>query len=288
MNSSDSINEQGGGLIDVGAAVNTKAIMGVTGDGITAPGILGSHSFGEKAVLNNRINNTFKVPVTIRDVSGQGGTYSLSTVNNRLTDIAGVSTAVSQSSVNVPANGSATFNATISIDGDVIRSTDIKQFQWYVVAENGGKKLRAPMYLQATPSLPSDQIGSSVTNIYNGTVLASDGGAQRDNDIYLLEGATYVDVPFTLDASTLKLDASLTWDFIAASPERAREFPTSISFFMIRTEIRSEVPATAIRTNGFRQIRRFREPISTAFTVGQTVRRIFKLTASNFAADLPR
>ena len=222
---SDSINEQGGGLVDVGAAVNTKAIMGVVGDGIAAPGILGSHSFGEKAVLNNRINNTFTVPVTIRDVSGQGGTYSLSTVNNRLTDIAGVSTAVSQSSVNVPANGSATFNATISIDGDVIRSTDIKQFQWYVVAENGGKKLRAPMYLQATPSLPSDQIGSSVTNTYTGTVLASDGGAQRDNDLYLLEGATYVDVPFTLTASTLKLDASLTWDFIANSPDAGAGVP---------------------------------------------------------------
>ena len=223
--SSDSINEQGGGLIDVAAAVTTKALMGVEGDGITAPGILGSHSFGEKAVLNNRINNTYNVTLKIKDVSGQGGTFSLSTVNNRSTDINGVSTSVSQSSVSVPAGGSATFNATISIDGDVVRSTDIKQFQWYVVAENGGKKIRVPMYLQATPSLPSDVIGSSITNSYTGTVLAGDGGAQRDNDIYLLEDATYVDVRVPIDSSTLKLDASLTWDIVASSSDAGAGVP---------------------------------------------------------------
>lgn len=207
----DSVNEQGGGLIDVGAAVNTKALMGIEGDGISAPAILGSHSFGEKAILNNRIVNTFSVPVVIRDVSGQGGTYSLSTVNNRSTDINGVSTSVSQSSITVPANGSASFTATVSLNGDVVRSLDIKQLQWYVVATSGGKKLRMPMYLQATPSLPSDQISSSVTNTYEGTVLAGDGGVQRDNEVYVAENATYVDVPVNIEASTLKLDATLTW-----------------------------------------------------------------------------
>ncbi len=223
--SSDSINDQGGGLVDVGAAVNTRAIMGVAGDGINAPGILGSHSFGEKPVLNNRISNTYNVEVTIRDVSGQGGTYNLSTVNNRSTDIDGVSTSVSQSNITVPANGSATFNASITIDGNVVRSTDIKQFQWYVVAANNGKKLRVPMYLQATPSLPSDQTSSSVTNVYEGMVLASDGGAQRDNDLYLLEGATYVDVPFEVGASTMKLDASLTWDILVSSSDAGAGIP---------------------------------------------------------------
>jgi hypothetical protein len=208
----DSINDQGGGLIDVAAAVRTKAIMGIEGDGIINPGILASHSFGEKPILNNRINNTYNVTVTLRDVSGQGGTYNLSTVNNRSTNIDGVSTSVSQSSVSVPAGGSATFTASVSLDGNVVRSTDIKQLQWYVVAENGGKKLRMPLYLQATPSLPSDQIGSSETKTYTGTVLAGDAGAQRDNNVYVAENATYVDVPVNIDASTLKLDATLTWD----------------------------------------------------------------------------
>jgi subtilisin family serine protease len=213
----DSINEQGGGLIDVAAAINTKALMGVEGDGITAPGILGSHSFAEKPVLNNRINNSFEVPVTIRDVSGQGGTYNLSTANNRSTERPGISASVSQSSVTVPANGSATFSARVSIDGNVVRSTDILQLQWYVIAQNGSKTLRMPMYLQATPSLPSDQIGSSVTEMYSGTVLASDAGVQRDIKNYLLQDVTYVDIPFDVDASALKLEGKLTWDIAAAA-----------------------------------------------------------------------
>jgi subtilisin family serine protease len=208
----DAVNEQGGGLVSVISAINAKALMGVEGDGISVPGILGSHSFGEKAVLNNRINNTYDVTVTIRDVSGQGGTYNLSTANNRSTDKPGISTSVSQSSVTVPAGGSATFAAKISIDGNVVRSTDIQQFQWYVIAQNGGQKLRMPMYLQATPTLPSDQVGSTVTETYTGTVLAGDGGAQRDNDVYLLSDATYVDVPFEVDSSTIKFEGTLTWD----------------------------------------------------------------------------
>jgi hypothetical protein len=211
-NGADAINDQGAGLIDVGAAVNTKALMGVVGDGIAEPGILGSHSFGEKPILNNRINNTYDVTVTIRDVSGQGGTFNLSTVNNRSTELAGISTSLSQSSVSVPPNGSSSFTASVSLDGNAVRSTDIKQLQWYVVAENGGKKLRMPMYLQATPSLPSDQIASSTTDTYSGTVLAGDAGVQRDNGIYVLDNATFVDVPFTVDASTLKIDGTLNWN----------------------------------------------------------------------------
>jgi subtilisin family serine protease len=224
-NTADSINEQGGGLVDVAAAVNTKALMGVEGDGIAAPGILGSHSFGEKAVLNNRIVNTFDVTVTLRDVSGQAGSYTLSTVNNRSTDMTGVTTSVSKSTVSVPANGSTTFKATIKIDGSVVRSTDIRQFQWYVVATANGKKLRMPMYLQATPSLPSDAISSAVTKTYTGTVLIGDGGAQRDNDLFVLGGASYIDVPFQVDSSTLKVNATLTWDIAATSPEAGASIP---------------------------------------------------------------
>jgi len=213
-NAADAVNEQGGGLIDIKAAVDAKAIMGVAGDGIVTPGILGSHSFGEAAILNNRITNTREVTITVRDTSGQGGTYNLSTVSNRETNREGVTTSVSPSSVTVPAGGSTTFTATITIDGNVVRDTTIKQFQWYVVATRTGssEKLRTPMYLQATPSLPSDQIASSETNIYTGTVLASDAGAQRQANVYVLSGASFVDVPFKVDASTLKVDANLTWN----------------------------------------------------------------------------
>jgi hypothetical protein len=212
---SDSIIDQGGGLVDVKAAVYTKALMGVAGDGLNVPGILGSHSFGEWAVLNNRIANTREVNVTIRDLSGQGGTYNLSTASNRALDLPGFEANVNPGSVTVPAGGEATFTASVTIDGDVARDTSIKQLQWYVIAQRAGssERLRMPMYLKATPSLPSSDISSSETETLTGTVLVGDAGVQRDNDAYAAEGASYVDVPVTVDAATKKLDATLTWDY---------------------------------------------------------------------------
>ena len=211
----DAINDQGGGLIDIAAAVRARALMGVAGDGILNPAILASHSFGESPILNNRVVNTYQVMVTISDVSGQGGSYNLTTANNRHTDRAGVTTAVSPASVSVPAGGSVTFTASIQVDGNVVRDASPTQLQWYVVARRsgGGETLRMPMYLQATPTLPSDDISSSQTATYTGTVLAGDAGVQRDNGAYLAAGATYVDVPFEVGTSTLKLDATLSWDF---------------------------------------------------------------------------
>ncbi|HEX8191083.1 MAG TPA: S8 family serine peptidase [Pyrinomonadaceae bacterium] len=212
---SDSIIDQGGGLVDVKAAVNTKALMGVAGDGINAPGILGSHSFGEWAVLNNRVENARGVRVTIRDLSGQGGTYNLSTANNRALDLPGFTASVSPSSVTVPPGGEVMFTAGITVDGNVARDTAIKQLQWYVVAQRAGSadRLRVPFYLKATPSLPSTDISSSETETLSGTVLVGDAGAQRDNDVYAASGVSYVDVPVEVDAATKKLDATLTWDY---------------------------------------------------------------------------
>ncbi|HEX6185148.1 MAG TPA: S8 family serine peptidase [Pyrinomonadaceae bacterium] len=212
---SDSIIDQGGGLVDVRAAVNTKALMGVAGDGIGVPGILGSHSFGEAAVLNNRITNTREVNITIRDLSGQGGTYNLSTANNRALEQPGFSASVSPSSVTVPAGGEATFKATVTIDGNVARDTATKQLQWYVVAQRAGStdRLRMPMYLKATPSLPSNDISGTETETFTGTVMAGDAGVQRDNDVYAASGVTYVDVPVEVDAATLKLEGTLSWGY---------------------------------------------------------------------------
>lgn len=204
----DSIIAQGGGLIDVAGAVNTKALMGIAGDGITLPGLLGSHSFGETPILNNRIVNTREVTVTLRDVSGQGGTYSLSTVNNRNVDRPGVTASV-PSSVTVPAGGSTTFTASITLDGNQVRDESTLDLQWYVVASSGGKSIHMPMFLRATPSLPDGAGGSSVTENFEGTVLASDAGTQHDTGNFLAEGVTYNDVPFTVQSGTVKVDATL-------------------------------------------------------------------------------
>jgi subtilisin family serine protease len=212
---SDSILDQGGGLVDVKAAATTKALMGVAGDGIDVPGILGSHSFGEWPVLNNRVTNTREVTVTVRDLSGQGGTYNLSTANNRVLDQPGFSASVSPSSVTVPAGGEATFKATVTIDGEVARDTATKQLQWYVIAQRAGSndRLRMPFYLKATQSLPANDISGVETQTFEGTVTASDAGVQRDNELYVAGGTTYVDIEVPVDATTLKLEGTLTWDY---------------------------------------------------------------------------
>jgi minor extracellular serine protease Vpr len=210
------INAQGGGLIDVAAAINAKAVMGVEGDGIVEPAILGSHSFGEMPILNNRILNTRSVTVTIRDTSGQGGTYNLSTANNRYFDLNGITASVSPSSVTVPAGGTVTFTATVTLDGDKVRDTsEPKQLQWYVVARRAGSSetLRMPMYLRANPTEPADQIASSTTDTFTGTVAAGDAGVQRDYlGAYVASGITYQDVQFQVGAATLKIDATLEFD----------------------------------------------------------------------------
>jgi subtilisin family serine protease len=206
--SSDSIVEQGAGLIDVAAAIKAKALMGVEGDGIIEPSILASHSFGETPILNNRIANTQSVTVTIQDTSGQGGTYNLSTANNRFLQLDGANATVSPASVDVPANGSVTFTASITIDGDKVRDASApKQFQWYVVAKRAGssESLRMPMYLRALPTVPAGT-SASQTDTYTGTVLLGDTGAQA------ADGVTYVDVPFTVSPASLKIDAALNFD----------------------------------------------------------------------------
>ncbi|HTH52055.1 MAG TPA: S8 family serine peptidase [Pyrinomonadaceae bacterium] len=205
---------QGGGLIDVAGAVNTKAIMGVAGDGIIEPSILGSYSFGEAPMLNNRIVNTKNVTVTIQDVSGQGGVYNLSTSNNRYFDRPGITAATNVSSVTVPAGGSATFTASFSLDGNQVRDASPIELQWYVNATNAatGKTIHMPMYFRANPSLPDASGGSSQTDTFTGSVLLGDASAQHDAGVFVGDGFTYNDVPFSVGANTVKVDGHLTFD----------------------------------------------------------------------------
>ncbi|MDT4896308.1 MAG: minor extracellular serine protease Vpr [Acidobacteriota bacterium] len=203
----DAVIQQGAGLIDVAAAIGAKAVMGVEGDGIVEPAILASHSFGETPILNNRIVNTQSVTVTIRDTSGEGGTYNLSTANNRFLELDGASATVSPASVEVPANGQVTFTASITIDGDKVRdASSPKQFQWYVMAKRAGSNetLRMPMYLRALPTVPAGAAASE-TQTFTGNVLLGDTGAQAAEDV------TYVNQPFVVSPAALKIDATLNF-----------------------------------------------------------------------------
>jgi minor extracellular serine protease Vpr len=86
----DPIVAQGGGLVDVAAAVNAGALMGVVGDGVAAPALLGSHSFGRLPVVNTRTSHSEQVTVRLFDTSGAGGSYTLSAADNRGLAIPGV------------------------------------------------------------------------------------------------------------------------------------------------------------------------------------------------------
>jgi minor extracellular serine protease Vpr len=204
---SDSIIAQGGGLIDVYNAVHTRALMGISGDGIVQPSILGSYSFGAVPVINSRVTHTETGTVTIQDISGQGGTYNLSVANNRYLDMNGITATTSVSTVNVPANGSATFTVSASVNGDLVRDiTSAIEMQFYVTAQNtAGGSLRMPFYMQLTPTVP--QGGSSLAPISgSGTILVGDNNTQA------VEGVDSVSFPVVADAPGAALDATLNFD----------------------------------------------------------------------------
>ena len=218
--SADSVIAQGGGLINVYEAVNARALMGVKGDGVERPGILGSHSYGEVPVINSRVTHTATVAVTVRDVSGQGGTYGLGVANNRDLQLAGINVSLSQPSVSVPPNGEASFNVNATLDGDLLRDVmaaktngsqalfERLQLQWFVTANraDGGESLRMPFYFRPAASLPRSPAAETTT--HTGTVLAGDYGTQ------LLDGVTYVDVPFEVDAATYEVEAATEWTLL--------------------------------------------------------------------------
>jgi subtilisin family serine protease len=201
------IHAQGGGYVDVLRAARAKALMGVAGDGIAAPGILGSHSFGASPVINNQCTNSQSVQVTIRDLRGAGGVYTLSVADNRELSHAGVSASVSPSSVSVPAGGSATFTATVTVDGAVVTEEPQLDIQWFVVADrtDGSERLSMPFFYRAAPSAPAGSGGTRVeTEIREGTLgLGSSAAGQ---------GEQSVDVPVEVAGGTFRLAGLLESD----------------------------------------------------------------------------
>jgi subtilisin family serine protease len=171
----NSVNEQGGGLVDALAAANIKAVMGVGQPGPTGqPGsrtfeVLGqptpanpdftpSYSFGEVPIANVIGTATISQTTTIFDIAaGAGaGTYNLSVIPVRSVDQSGfrVSTTNANgnsiSSVTVLPGGSASFSVKTEVDGQSI-ATSPAQAQWYIVATrtDGGQRLRMPFYYRA-------------------------------------------------------------------------------------------------------------------------------------------
>jgi minor extracellular serine protease Vpr len=203
---SDSIIAQGGGLIDVYNAVHAKGLMGITGDGIVQPSILGSYSFGAVPVINSRVTHTETKTVTIQDLSGQDATYNLSVANNRYLEVNGITATTSAASITVPANGSATFTVSATVDGNAVRdTTSAIEMQFYVVAQRAGGSLRMPFYMQLTPTVP--QGGATLAPINDsGTILIGD-----DNSM-LVEGVDSQSFPVVADAPGAALDITMNFD----------------------------------------------------------------------------
>jgi subtilisin family serine protease len=230
----DSIIAQGGGLIDVAEAVNAKALMGVVNSdpmsaptpAIAEPAFLASHSYGEVPVINSRTTHTSPVTVTVRDLSGQGGTYNLAVANNRDLQLAGINVSLSRQSAALAPGGSATFQVSATVDGDLLRDVmaaktlgsrvvfERLNLQWFVTARraDGAESIRMPFFFRPGPSVPAVPTVVSTTETH--TMPAGDAGAQRDvvgEFLPELNGVTYMDIPFQVDAATYKIDAKVEW-----------------------------------------------------------------------------
>jgi len=169
------INQQGAGLVDAYAAANARAMMGVgvidrtpgsptpktygvfVSNSPGNPDFLGSHSFGAVPIAGVIGTATHSQTVTIFDVSnGAGaGSYRLSAsavrnlpegVSVSITNLAGVRI----EEVEVAPGGSARFRVRVSVNGEAVPA-DPTQIEWYVTAErtDGGERLRMPFYYRA-------------------------------------------------------------------------------------------------------------------------------------------
>lgn len=185
-NTAERVVDQGAGLIDVHESVNAQAIIGVTSTDVRLPSILGSHSFGAVAAIGSQSVITRSVDVTIRDLSGAGGTYDLSIANNRNIDRAGITVSVSPAQVSVPAGGEATVTVTIAVDGNVLtdRSTAPLQIEWYLRAlrSDGAESLRMPFYYRATA--PGE--GAPELSIHDDGTPDQEEGVDRDGSYTLV------------------------------------------------------------------------------------------------------
>ncbi len=151
-------------------------------------------------MANSRVLHSESVAVTLRDVSGNGGSYTLSAAGNRGLD-PGAGVSISPATVSLPAGGESQITVTITIDGNLLREP--AQLQWFVTARSaGGAALRMPFYLDATRSVPAGGV-SSVTETYTGMVPAGDTGFEAAG------GVTYVDVPFPAGDATFRVDGRL-------------------------------------------------------------------------------
>jgi subtilisin family serine protease len=210
---------QGAGLIDVAAAAALPALLGVAGDGLRQPALLASHSFGEVPVIDSRVRHSSEVEIELRDVSGQGGQYTLQLADNRDLDLPGVALRIADPALTLPDGGSARTRLALEIDGDLLRDTLRRQadgsarrieLQGYLLArrDGGNETLRMPFYLLPARSQPASASGA-ISQTIDGLLPAADAG------LMLVDGLSYIDHPVEIDTATFRLDALLEFEHVA-------------------------------------------------------------------------
>jgi subtilisin family serine protease len=191
----NSVNEQGGGLVDAVGAVNAKALMGVgqpapagqpqgrtygifTQPSAGNPDFTPSYSFGEVPIANVIGTASISQTVKIYDVTGGSGAgvYQLNVVPVRSVDQNGFRVSFTDaqgnsiSSVTVPSGGAGSFNVKTDVDGQSI-TTNGTQAQWYVTAVRvDGQRLRMPFFYRAIT--PPGTLGAPALLPATGTEVA--------------------------------------------------------------------------------------------------------------------
>lgn len=214
----DRILEQGAGLVDLAAAVDARGVMGVAGDGIAAPALLASHSFGLVPVINSRVKHTESVDVELHDLTGGGGVYNLRVADNRGLELDGVQVVLSAQRVYPGPGGVARFRVDVELDGNQLRDATTSegplQLQWFVTAtrNDGSETLRMPFYLKPIRSIPLEA-AATTTQVFEGLVLAGDTGLEAAADV------TFVDVAFEPAPATFHVHGLLEFDNVAGVPD---------------------------------------------------------------------
>ncbi|MFA9446731.1 S8 family serine peptidase [Egicoccus sp. AB-alg6-2] len=163
-----SVHDQGAGMVDAFAAATTPALLGETyrdhpahPDGTLARG---SINFG---VVEVGARTVVEKQLLVQDVSGQGGRWQLRFEPGDGNDRGGEGRALPDRGwrlqldrqVRVPANGRATANLRITLDGSRLAEGD---YEGHVVATNGDRTLRAPLALRVRHAADAGAAGETL------------------------------------------------------------------------------------------------------------------------------
>jgi hypothetical protein len=250
------LNQQGAGLVDAFAAANASSLMGVGvidhSEGSTSPrpnqicpnyggnpsplcgsspgnpDFLGSHSFGAVPIAGVIGTATRSQTVTISDIrNGAGaGTYSLSSSSVRnvgsnvqisFTDAGGNPV----SEVTVPAGGSANFVVTVAVSGEKIATPappiPPTQIEWYVTATRADGGQTLRMPFQFRAVRPTITMAAPTLGAVSGNEFAGNPPTDIDGGYRLSYGYAGNPAPAKFRVQESR-DNGATWTTLADAP----------------------------------------------------------------------